>query len=150
MQKLNTLWQVVNAASTVRDFAQHTKTYYFGVNGPATFYLQAENTDVRIMRWPRPQIEVTVKLQGAFGWRIATDQDEAGVYVAAARRMVVGSVSSAQFEIVVPHETYLAFNLSNSSLRLDHINGTLTVDPPGETHTTRLQLGAGEQSSSKP
>jgi hypothetical protein len=85
MQKLNTLWQLVNAAfvnaaSSVRDITHHTKTYYFGVNGQITFYLQAENAEVNIKRWMRPQIEVTVKLQASFGWRIAAEQDDAGVY----------------------------------------------------------------------
>lgn len=130
MQKLNGLWQVVDAASTVREIAQQTRTYHFNVGSqPITFYLQAESARVQLTRWQQPQVEVTVKLQAAFGWRIATDQDEAGVYIAAKRRMVVGGLSSAVFEVFVPQETYLVLKLDQSSVRLNEVNGTLHIPP---------------------
>lgn len=131
MQKLNTLWQLVNAASSVRDITHHIKTYYFGVNGPVTFYLQAENADVNISRWVRPQIEVTVKLQASFGWRIAAEQDDAGVYIAAKRRMVVGGLSTARFDVIVPYNVYLTLKLTESNLKLQGVDGTLHI-PPGQ------------------
>ncbi len=132
MQRLNSLWQVVNAASTVKDIAQTTKTYHFAVKEPTTFYLRAESTHVRIIRWSRPMIEVTTRLQGAFGWRVAAEQDEAGVYMAAKRRAVVGGLSSARFEVRVPVSTYLVLHLEQSALHLENINGTLHIPPSGE------------------
>jgi hypothetical protein len=129
MQKLNTLWQFVNAASSVRDMTHHTKTYYFGVTGAITFYLQTENADVRIKRWTRPQIEVTVKLQASFGWRIAAEQDDAGVYIAAKRRMMVGGLSTARFDIIVPYNIYLTLKLTESSLSFENLDGTLNIPP---------------------
>lgn len=135
MQKLNALWQLASAASAVRDMTQHTRTYHFAVKGAVTFYLRAENADVTVFRWARPMIEVTARLQGAFGWRILTDQDDAGVYIAAGRRAVVGGFSSARFEICVPHDTYLVLNLTGSSLTLQHLEGTLHVAPPDGAHS---------------
>lgn len=130
MQKLNGLWQVVDAASTVRDIAQQTRVYHFNTGDqPITFYLQAESARVQVTRWQQPQVEVSVKLQAAFGWRIVTDQDEAGVYIAAKRRMVVGGLSSAVFEIIVPQQTYLVLKLDQSSVRLNDVNGTLYIPP---------------------
>jgi hypothetical protein len=142
MQKLNTLWQIVNAASTVRDIAQHTRSYNFAVSGPVTFYLRTENADVYVFRWARPMIEVMTKLHGAFGWEVAADQDEAGVYVAARRRSVVGGLSSARFEVRVPADTYLILNLQGGSLNLGSIDGTLHIPPPGEDGVTTLGGGS--------
>lgn len=130
MQRLNSLWQIVNAASTVRDITQVTRAYHFAVTLPTTFYLRAERADVRVIRWSRPIIEITTRLQAPFGWRIAAEQDEAGVYMAAARRAVVGGFASARFEVRVPQETYLVLNLEDGTLRLDNINGTLHLNPP--------------------
>jgi hypothetical protein len=138
MERLNSLWQMVNAtasaAASVRDITQHTRQYTFAVSSaPLTFYLQAENAVVHIRRWDRPLVEVTVKLQGAFGWRVATDQDEAGVYIAAKRRMLVGNLSSATFDAIMPPHLYLTLKLEPGSLLLDGIDGTLNI-PPMSNH----------------
>lgn len=140
MQHLNTLWQMVNAASTVRDMAQHTKVFYFPVMGPLTFYLSAENATVQVRRWHRPMIEATVVLQAAFGWRIATDQDDVGVYIAAKRRLGVGGIASARFEILVPKDTYLVIKLEDGALLVDDVNGTLHVPPPDDRTPEPLLL----------
>jgi hypothetical protein len=129
MQRLNTLWQVVSAVSTVKDIAQHSKTYHFAVSGPVTFYLRAENAEVRVTRWNRQEIEFTVRLQAAFGWRVVTDQDDAGVYVVAKRRAVVGGLSWATFEVFIPHDAYLILKLDDGRIILDHVSGTLEVPP---------------------
>ncbi|MFN8375791.1 MAG: hypothetical protein U0694_23325 [Anaerolineae bacterium] len=129
MRHLDTLWQVVNAASTVRDLTVTAQTYRFPVTHPITFFLQSENVSVRVTRWSQPLIEVTIRLQAAFGWRVATDQDDAGVYIVAKRRAVVGSIASGSFDISVPQDTYLTIKLENGSLQLDNLNGTLNIPP---------------------
>jgi hypothetical protein len=127
MHRLNTLFQLLNAASSVRDMARESKTYHFAVNGPITFYLRAEQTLVEVARWNRPMIEVAVQLQVPLGWRIGTDQDEAGVYIALARRSVVGGLSSAVVSVHLPVDAHLMLKLENSSVRLSNINGTLEI-----------------------
>lgn len=129
MRHLDTLWQVVNAAGTVRDLTVSTQTYRFPVTKPVTFFLQSENVTVRVTRWSQPFIEVTIRLQAAFGWRVATDQDDAGVYIVAKRRAVVGSIASGSFEVSVPLDTYLTLKLENGSVQLDNLNGTLNLPP---------------------
>ncbi|MDX1993228.1 MAG: hypothetical protein SF029_12620 [bacterium] len=131
MQRLNSLWQIVNAASTVRDMAQTTRTYHFTIAENATFYLRAEHADVKVIRWSRPVVEVMVRLQAAFGWRVAVEQDEAGVYMAAARRTVVGGLSSARFEVRVPYTAYVVLRLEPGSVQLDNVNGVLNLPPAG-------------------
>jgi len=127
MQHLNTLWQAVNVASSVTELARQTQTFHFSVSGAVTLYLQAESAEVRVTRWVEPKIEVTAQLQAAFGWRLATDQDEAGVYVVARRRLVVGTLSSAVFSLLVPKDTYLIFKLTDGRVVLNHVDGTLHV-----------------------
>ena len=121
---------MVSAASTVKDIAQQTKTYHFAVHSPITVYLRAEHAEVRVRRWARPQVEVTARLQASFGWRVATDQDEAGVYVVAQRRAVMGSLSSATFEVLVPHDAYLVLKLTNGRLLVEDAKGTFHIAPP--------------------
>lgn len=126
---LNTLWRVVSAASTVIDFARQAQTYTFPVNGPITVYLQAEQAEIRVVRWLLPKVDVFVQLQAAFGWRIVTDEDADGVYVVAKRRALVGAISRATFTLSVPHDAYLIFKLSASNLLMTDVNGSLNIPP---------------------
>ncbi len=129
MQHLNTLWQALSAASELRDMTRRRHTYYFSTFGPITFYLRAENAEVQIMRWTLAKVEVTAMLHGSFGWRIAADQDEAGVYVVARRRALVGNLSSALFTVIVPQDTLLVLKLDDGRVVMEHINGTLQIPP---------------------
>ncbi|MBZ0278063.1 MAG: hypothetical protein K8I60_18090 [Anaerolineae bacterium] len=144
MQHLNTLWQAISAASAVTDLARHSQTFTFGVSGPVTFYLRAEQAEVRVIRWIKPHIEVIAQLQAAFGWRVATDQDEAGVYVAARRRPLVGGLSRAVFEVRVPPPTYLILNVEGGRVVLENTDGTLHI-PPAESDGTSRITPAGRQ-----
>lgn len=141
MQRLNTLWQVVNAASTIKELAQHKRTYQFMVKDPITFHIQTHDADVHLSRWDKRQVEMTVTLQASFGWRVATDQDEAGVYVAAKKRVVVGGLSSALFEIFVPHDTYIIVKLQDCNLKLNGVSGEYHFNPSTEP----LLLSSGKE-----
>lgn len=129
MQRLNTLWQAVNTITELKAMTRHRQTYYFSTLEPATFYLRAEHAEVQIMRWALPKIEVTVMLHAAFGWRIATDQDEAGVYVVARRRPVIGNLSSALFSVIVPHDAFLVLNVTGGRIVMEHVTGTVEIPP---------------------
>ena len=123
MQHINRLWQMVNAANTLRDMAQKTKTYYFAIQPQMTFYLHIADAEVELIRWERPMIEMTMRLDGVFGWKVAVDQDEAGVYVAARRRPVVGKIAYGRFEVRCPRETYNIFRLEGCKLTLNDVTG---------------------------
>jgi hypothetical protein len=139
MQHLNTLWQAVNVASSVTELARQSQTYHFGVSGTVTFYLQAENAEVNVTRWNESKIEVTAQLQAAFGWRVATDQDEDGVYIVAHRRPVVGTLSRAKFSVFVPHDTFLIFKLNDGQVTLEHVSGTIHVPPMNADGTLKVE-----------
>ena len=142
-QQLNTLWRAVNAASEIREMARTRRTLVFNTFGPITFFLRAENVDVRIVRWQIPRVEVSMKLEASFGWRIAAEQDESGVYIVAHRRKVLGGFSSAQFQVIVPQDTYLSLKLQKGRVMMEQINGTLQVPPPTAEAIYRL-LPSGE------
>lgn len=129
MQHLGKLWQLVNAAGAVRDLTRHTKTYFFATPQPITFYLQTEGAVIRLNRWARPLVEASVKLQGSFGWRVLTDQDDAGVYMAAKRRVIVGSLSSALFEIYLPYTAHVILQTQDCDLHINNLNGELQLPP---------------------
>jgi hypothetical protein len=139
MEKLNLLWQAVNVAGELRDIARERRSYVFNTPEPTTFYLRAERASVSIRRWAQARIEVQLRLDAAFGWNVATDQDEAGVYVVAHRRRVIGGMSRALFEIALPQPTYLMLKLHQGKLILEDLDGTLQIPPPG-TDEDRLRL----------
>jgi hypothetical protein len=137
-RRLNALWHALNAASSIRELAQRSKTYTFPITqSTVTFFLQTENAAIHVRRWARPLVEVTVKLRAPFGWRVVTDQDEAGVYIAAKRRPVVGSFSKAIFAVTLPEMAFLTLNLNECLLTLDDLNGTLHLPPTQALHGQR-------------
>lgn len=146
MQHLNTLWQMVGAVSSVKDIAQQVKTYQFAVQGEVTFYLRTAQSTVQITRWSRPFIEVKTILQASFGWRIATDQDNAGVYIAAKRRSVVGGLSSATFQVYVPKNTHLMLKLEQCTLQLNNADGTIEIPALTSEKHIVLQTNPADQS----
>lgn len=148
VQHLDTLWKMVSAASTVRDLAQEARSYEFFVPTPGTFYLHAEQATVRIARWQHPKISVRVSLQAGFGWRLKTDQDEAGVYLVAKRRAVVGSMARSNFEVMVPQQTYLVLRLEPGGVLLDNVQGTLHISPPDSSQHMQIAPQALPESTS--
>jgi hypothetical protein len=106
VRRLTTLWGAVRVASAVADLARQSQIDRFGVSGPVTVYLQTEESEVTLRRWTEPLVEVRTRLDAPFGWRIAAEQDEAGVYVVAKRRALVGGLSRAEFTIAAPPDAY--------------------------------------------
>jgi hypothetical protein len=140
MQHWETIRKVVGAASTVRELTVETRTYRFNVPEQFTFYLDAGSAEVTVARWPERWVEVRARLQVGLGWRLQTDQDEAGVYVVAKRRAVVGGIARASFSVNIPHDTHVILKLEDGQLKLDHLNGTLHVPPFAQTGDALLQL----------
>jgi hypothetical protein len=138
MQHLNTLTQLVNAASSVVELARSAQTYVFNVTSNATCYIHVSDGEVRIARRNAPQIEIAAQLQAPFAWRVAAEQDEAGVYLVALRRPVVGAVGGASFLVTVPEHAYVALRLERSRLSLEDVNGLIELPP----QTTVLRLSA--------
>lgn len=130
MQTINTLRKLLSAASLVRDAAFETKTLEFLAPKPLTFYLDTQDSEVIIRRWQQPKISVRVRLQVGFGWHLENEQDEAGVYVVAKRKLVVGSFSRAEFDIALPDTAHVVLKLTDSVMLLEDVTGTFQIPAP--------------------
>lgn len=129
MQYFDTVLKTLNAVSNVRDLAHESKTYQFQVTSPGTLYLHSERAIVQVSRWNQPNIEIDMRLSAGFSWRVKTDQDAFGVYLVAVRRTLVGAFGQAHFVILAPYETHLVLRLTDGSVLLNNIEGTLEIPP---------------------
>ncbi|MEP7294171.1 MAG: hypothetical protein ABI835_20455 [Chloroflexota bacterium] len=129
MQHLNTLSQLVNAASSVMELARSSQTYSFGVSSGATCYVHVSGGEVRVARHNTPLVEIVSQLQAPFGWRIAAQQDAAGVYFVALRRAIIGGMANATFLVTVPQDAHLVLKLEHARLSLENVDGVLELSP---------------------
>jgi hypothetical protein len=95
-----------------------------------TVYLHTDDAAVRIVRWDKSQVEVTIEILPALAWRIATDYDENGVYIVAMKRVGFGQVAKASMNVLVPRDAHLTLRMNNGLASLDHVRGTLHIAPP--------------------
>lgn len=154
MQTLNTLRRLLSAASLVRDAAFETKTLEFLALKPLTFYLDTQDSEVIIRRWEQTKISVCVRLQVGFGWHLQNEQDEAGVYVVAKRKLVVGSFSRADFDIALPDTAHVVLKLTDSVILLENVTGTFQIpapalQAPAKTSTPVRALPAPQKSAAR-
>ncbi len=132
MQTLNRLLQLTNTAAMLTDLTRQKHTYTLPVMKAAdTFYVHADRAALRIVRWERPQAEITIETRPPMGWRTATDYDEHGVYVVAIQRTGFGSVASAVINALVPRHMHLTLRMQDSLVTFDHLTGTLHIPPTG-------------------
>lgn len=110
------------AAATAKHFQQR-----FSVQPPLTVYVRGSQVAVHIQRGDPQSVLLEADLHASFGWEFLTDQDEAGVYVVARRKPIVGALSWATFSLTVPPYAHLALHLTPGSLHLAHLEGKLTL-----------------------
>jgi hypothetical protein len=106
-----------------------TKAYLriFEVTLPTTIYVRASQSNITVRRKSGTQVQVSASLRASFGWELVAEQDDAGIYVVAKRKLLVGSLSTASFTLVVPPEANLIFHLTPGTVRLYDIDGKLTI-----------------------
>lgn len=138
MQHLNRLVQI---ASVANDLTRHKQTYTLPARIGGTFYLDADNATVRVVRWDREQVEVTVQTRPPIGWRVATDFDEAGTYMVIKRRSIVGSIARAELYVLVPRQAFLLLRMNGGLVALDHVDGVLHIPPPTSPAPPALPAG---------
>ncbi len=112
----------VGAAATAKSFRQ-----VFTVQPPITVYVRASHAEVTIVHGAPHNVSLEADLHASFGWEFATDQDEAGVYIVARRKPIVGALSWAKFSLTVPLGAHLALNLTPGSVHLAQVNGKLIL-----------------------
>jgi hypothetical protein len=101
----------------------------FPVTPPVTVFVRASHCQVTAHYHELNQVELHASLYGGFGMRLVVEQDEAGVYVVARRRRLVGLLSRCEFTLTIPMYCHLAFNLTPGTIRLQDLNGALEIPP---------------------
>jgi hypothetical protein len=110
------------ASATTKSFVQ-----VFEISLPATVYVRASMCELTVRYNPGRLVELSANLRAAFGWELVADQDEAGVYIVAKRKLLVGQLSSATFSLTVPPEANLVFHLTPGTVKLIGIDGKLSI-----------------------
>ncbi len=119
------LRQALKLAGAARELAIETRRYNWDIAGGATFYLEAEHADIRLARQDSQAISAKIELVAGFGWQLATDADEAGVYIIARRKPLVGSIGRCKFDISLPADVQISLKLEHCLLCLQDLSATL-------------------------
>lgn len=128
MRRFDNLRQALHLLNSARDLAVESKTYQWEVRAATTFFLQAEHADVKLARHNKSQALAKVELTG-FGWQMAAEQDEAGVYMVAKRKPLIGSIGRGRFEVTLPGSIHVTLKLEQCQLRFDSLNARLDFPP---------------------
>lgn len=116
-----------SAVEVVPHTAPRSHTQIFNVKPPVTVYMRASHCRVFVRCADTPKVILEANLYRAFGVELATEQDEAGVYIVARRKPVVGSVSRIELTVTVPPQSHLAFHLTPGDVVFENVEGTLTL-----------------------
>ncbi len=108
----------------------------FPVRPPVTVFVRASQCQVTVHYHDLDHVELHASLYAGFGMRLVVEQDEAGVYVVARRRRLLGLLSRCEFTLTVPTYCHLAFNLTPGTVRLQDLNGPLQIPPLSPQITT--------------
>ena len=129
MRHLGNFWKAAQLLNSARDLAVETQHLHWDVTTPSTLFLQAEQSDIRLAWHDQPQILAKVELRAGFGWQLTTDQDEAGVYVVAVRKAVIGSIARGKFHFSLPRGVYISLKLTQCQLCFDDLTASLDLPP---------------------
>jgi hypothetical protein len=117
------------AVEAVPKLSQQSFIQVFNVTLPVTVYVRASHCRVTIRREATRQVTLQADMYRAFGVELVAEQDDAGVYIVARRKPVVGRVSRADFTITVPPDSHLVFHLTPGDVVLHSIDGLLELPP---------------------
>lgn len=129
MAQLAGLRRALKLLGAARDLAVEKRRYQWDVEAPNTFFLNAEHADIHLKPHDEARAVATIELRGAFAWQVATDQDEAGVYIIVRRKAIVGSIGRGRFDVLLPRGIHISLKLENCRLCMDDLNGDIELPP---------------------
>jgi hypothetical protein len=134
---LNTLWRfsgerAVNsalgaAADVVPKTTQRSHRQIFNTAAPTTIYVRGSHCDVTVQRHDDPKVILDVNLHRAFGVELIAEQDDAGIYIIAKRKAVVGKVTRANLALTVPPDSHLALHLTPGEITFAQVDGMIEL-----------------------
>lgn len=102
---------------------QRSFTQVFAVSRPATVYVRGSHCAVSVRRHDAPRVELEANLARAFGVELTAEQDEAGIYIVARRKPVVGAAARLELALTVPPDAHLAFHLTPGDVSFLDLDG---------------------------
>ena len=124
-------WEILAAA---RDLTRQTRQFEWTIAAGTSFFLDAEYAKIDLMRADEDTIHAEMNLRSARSWALATDQDEAGVYIVLKRKPLIGSFGGARIRVSVPAGVHVSLKLMRCELRCHDISEMLEL--PGAAHHT--------------
>ena len=132
MRHVNSLRKALGLIAAARDITVDTKLYQWEIRAPNTLYLEAEHADIDLLHIGGEHILAQVRMRAALSWKLVTDQDDAGVYIVAKRKPLIGSIGRARFQIEVPDGIHISLKLRNCQLCLRDVDSTFDFPPQRE------------------
>jgi hypothetical protein len=127
---------VDSALSVVPKTAQRSHVQVFNVKPPVTVYVRASHCRITVCREPEPKVILDANLYRAFGVELTAEQDDAGVYIVAKRKAVVGRVTRIDLALTVPANSQLALHLTPGDVIFEGVDGMLEL-PMNEIFPTK-------------
>ncbi|NDJ84788.1 MAG: hypothetical protein GYB66_02775 [Chloroflexi bacterium] len=109
-------------------FQRHLRVFPV-FNQTTTVYVRGSNCRVAVLYHELNQVELYASFYAAFGLKLIVDQDEAGIYIVAQRRRLLGLFSRSEVTIRVPFYCHLVFSLTPGTVRVEELNGHLEIPP---------------------
>lgn len=109
--------------------AQRSHVQVFNITPPVTVYIRASHCRVAARRTTAPRVTLEAQMASAFGLELATEQDDAGVYIVAHRKPVVGQIGHVALTVTVPADCHLVFHVTPGDIVLEGIDGVLELPP---------------------
>lgn len=101
----------------------------FDLKSAASIFIHGTQTDVTVRYGEPGVVGLNAELRAAFGLDIVTEQDEAGIYIVIRRKPVVGAMSRAIINIVMPRSVRLICQLTPGNVRLFGTDGKVVITP---------------------
>jgi hypothetical protein len=118
---------VDSALSAVPKTGQRSHVQVFNVKPPVTVYVRASHCRITICRQSEPKVILDANLYRAFGVELTAEQDDAGVYIVAKRKAVVGRVTRIDLALTVPADSHLALHLTPGDVIFQAVDGLLEL-----------------------
>jgi hypothetical protein len=115
------------AADAVPKSTQRSHRQIFNVNAPTTVYIRGSHCTITVQQHTQPKVVLDANLRRAFGVELVAEQDDAGIYIVAKRKAVVGKITRADLMLTVPTNCHLAFHLTPGAVTFANIDGMVEL-----------------------
>lgn len=117
------------AVDVVPKVSRQVFTQIFNVDPATTVYIRASHCRIQVQREDVARITLRASALPTVGPELVTEQDEAGVYIVAKSKPVVGKLTPAHLDITVPRDSHLVFHLTPGDILLQGIDGLIEFPP---------------------